>query len=133
MGLIAGQDRPPMILPRQGLKVSRSMAIARMVLATTSASAPASSAARATSGRSPVFGVNFTQSGNDVAARRWRTTDSVEEARIANALPSSSILGHEMLASIAATPARVNSLARRAKSSAVGADMLTTSGGLSLA
>ena len=94
-----------MILPRQGLNVCRSIAIARMVLATTTASAPACSAARATSGRSPVFGVSLTHSGSVVAARNWRTTVSVEAALMAKALPSSSILGQEILASIAATPA----------------------------
>ena len=77
-----------------------------------------------------MFGVSLTHSGSVVAARNWRTTVSVEAALIAKALPSSSILGQEMLASIAATPGRVNSAARLAKSSAVGAEMLTTSGGL---
>ena len=46
-------------------------------MATTSASAPAASAACATSAMSPVFGVSFTHSGNDVAARSARTTASV--------------------------------------------------------
>ena len=76
-----------------------------------------------------MFGVSLTQSGSGVAARNCRTTASVEAARIANALPSSSMFGHEMLASIAEIPGRVNSAARCAKSSAVGAEMLTTNGG----
>jgi hypothetical protein len=124
----AGQ--PPMTLPRHGLKVCRSIAIDRMVLATTTASAPAASAARATSAMSPVLGVSLTQSGSDVARRSCRTTFSVEAARIAKALPSSSIFGQEMLASIAATPGTLSSAARLAKPSAVGAEMLTTSGGV---
>ena len=58
-----------MTLPSRGLKVCRSIDIARIVLATTSASAPAASHACATSAMSPVFGVSFTQSGSAVAAR----------------------------------------------------------------
>ena len=129
IGLIAGPESPPMMLPRHGLKVFRSIAIDRIVFATTTASAPAASAARATSGISPVLGVSFTQSGRLVALRSARVTLSVASACMANALPSSSMFGHEMFASIAATPGSVSSDARLAKPSAVGAEMLTTSGG----
>ena len=92
------------------------------------ASAPAASAARATSGMSPVFGVSLTQSGSAVASRSALVTFSVASARMANALPSSSMFGQEMFASIAATPGSDSSAARLAKPSAVGAEMLTTSG-----
>src|ERR1700756_2445757 len=104
-----------MILPKHGLKVFRSIAIDRNVLATTTASAPAPSAAFATSAMSPVFGVSLTHNGSLVAAR------------IANALPSSSMFGQEILASIAETPGNDNSDARLANPSAVGAEILTTS------
>ena len=94
------------------------------------ASAPSSCAARATLAISPVLGVSLTHSGSEVEARSAFTTAAVERACIANALPSSSMLGHEMLASMAATPStRDSSAASRAKPSFDGAEILTTSGG----
>ena len=51
----------------RGLNVSVSIAIARYVLATVSASAPASSAARAKSAMSVTFGESFTMSGRRTA------------------------------------------------------------------
>ena len=51
-------------------------------------------------------------------------------ANMAKALPSASMFGHEMLASIAATPGTLISAARVAKSSAVGAEIETTRGGV---
>src|SRR5581483_10868174 len=128
IGLIAGPESPPMMLPRQGLNVFTSIAIDRMVLATTTASAPSASAARATSGMLPVFGVSLTHSGSLVAVRSSRVTCSVAGTLMAKALPSSSMFGQEMFASIAATPGIESSRARLAKPSAVGAEMLTTSG-----
>ncbi len=110
------------------MKLSRSIASDRMVLATTTASAPAVSAARATSGTPPVFGVSLTQSGSFVALRSSRVTASVDSARIAKALPSSAMLRQETLASIAAMPGIESSAARLAKPSAVGAKIEATSG-----
>src|SRR5487761_296284 len=128
-GLTAGPERPPVTLPRRGRKVPTSIDIARIVLATTTASAPFATAARATSAISPVFGVSLTQRGNFVAARKRATTPAVACGVMAKARPSSSRLGHEILASIAATPATVISAAKLANPSAVGAEMLATSGG----
>ena len=56
-GRTGGPESPPITLPRRGLRVSVSIAMARKVLATTSASAPASSAARAISAMSVTLGV----------------------------------------------------------------------------
>ena len=53
---------------------------------------------------------------------------AVERARMAKALPSSSMFGQEMLASIAATPGTSSRAAPSAKASPDGADRLTTSG-----
>ena len=49
---------------------------------------------------------------------------------MAKARPSSSMLGQEMLASIAATPGTLIAAASSANPSTVGAEMLTTSGGV---
>ena len=128
MGRIAGPDRPPVMLPSLGRWLSISTAMARKVLATTSASAPAASAARAISAMSVTLGDSFTQRGREVRRRIAATARSVEATSLAKALPSSSRLGQEMLASIAATPGRLTSSASSAKPATVGAEMLTTSG-----
>ena len=52
----------------------------------------------------------------------------MDSARIANARPSASMFGQEMLASIAATPGTLTAAARLANPSAVGAEIDTTSG-----
>ncbi len=59
IGRIAGPLRPPMPLVSFGRRVSTSMAIARNVLTSDTASAPASSAARANEATSVTFGVSF--------------------------------------------------------------------------
>jgi hypothetical protein len=77
---------------------------------------------------SPVLGVSLTQRGSPVALRKADVTRSVDSGVIAKAFPSSSMFGQEMFASIAATSGTETALARLAKPSAVGAEMLTTSG-----
>ncbi len=64
-----GPDKPPNLLPMAGRNVSVSILSPRMVLATTSASAPARSAACATVTMSPALGDSFTQMGLAVVAR----------------------------------------------------------------
>ncbi len=59
---------------RIGLRVSTSMAIARNVLTSEMASAPASSAARAKVAGLVTFGVSFGMTGSDVALRTALTT-----------------------------------------------------------
>ena len=77
IGLTAGPDMPPVLKPSDGRKLSVSMRIARIVLATVSASAPASSAARAMPTTSPAFGDSLTITGRSVAARMARTVSPV--------------------------------------------------------
>src|SRR3546814_4389622 len=67
--------------------------------------------------------VNLTKSDRLVAARTSRVALSIASARIAQALPSSSMLGQAMLASLAAMPARTNSAVRLATPSAVSAEI----------
>ena len=74
IGRMAGPLSPPMPFDRIGLRVSTSMAIARNVLTSEMASAPASSAARAKLGRAVTFGVSFGISGRCVAFRTALTT-----------------------------------------------------------
>ena len=128
IGRIAGPDRPPVTLPSFGRWLSISTAMARKVLATTSASAPAASAARPISAMSVTLGDSFAQIGSDVRRRIAATARSVDWTSLAKAWPSASRLGQEILTSIAATPGRLTSSARLAKPATVGADMLTTSG-----
>src|SRR3990172_11289565 len=110
------------------MRVLTSIAIPRRVLATTTASAPASSAARAIAAISPVFGVSFAHSGSAVRARMAAIAATVSRTDMANAMPSASRFGQEMLASIAATPGTESSAQACPNSSAVSADTLTTSG-----
>jgi hypothetical protein len=107
--------------------------IARIVLATTSASAPPASAAAATSGISPVLGVSLAQSGRSVAARSFCITCRVVCGRMAKARPSSSRLGQEILTSMAATPGTVTLRQSSANSSGVFAEIDTISGAVNAA
>ena len=68
-GLIAGPLSPPTMFESLGLRVWTSMAIARKVFTSDTASAPASSAARAKEATSVTFGVSFGMSGSGVARR----------------------------------------------------------------
>ena len=64
IGRIAGPLRPPTTFDSFGRRVSTSIAIARNVLTSDTASAPASSAARANEATSVTFGVSFGMSGS---------------------------------------------------------------------
>jgi hypothetical protein len=66
MGRIAGPLNPPTMFESFGRRVSTSMAIARNVLTSDTASAPASSAARANDATSVTFGVSFGITGRRV-------------------------------------------------------------------
>ena len=87
-----------------GRRVSTSMAIARNVLTSEIASAPASSAARANAAGLVTFGVSLGITGRCVALRTALTTSCVPSRLQPNWMPPSLMLGHEMLSSIAATP-----------------------------
>ncbi len=82
MGLIAGPDSPAVMLEMRGWRVSASMAMATKVFTSEMASAPASSAARATSGMLVTLGDSFTINGR--VASFFDGADHVEQhARIA--------------------------------------------------
>ena len=72
IGRIAGPLSPPTMFESFGRRVSTSMAIARNVLTSDTASAPASSAALAIALMSVTFGVSFGMTGSRVAARTAR-------------------------------------------------------------
>ena len=86
------------------MRVSTSIAIARNVLTSEIASAPASSDARANDATSVTFGVSFGISGSDVTLRTPLTTSYVPVRLQPNWMPPSLMFGHEMLSSIAPTP-----------------------------
>ena len=77
IGRIAGPLRPPSTLVIFGRRVSTSIAIARNVLTSDTASAPASSAARANDATSVTFGVSFGMTGRCVAFFTALTTSKV--------------------------------------------------------
>ena len=104
IGRIAGPLRPPSTLVSFGRRVSTSMAIARNVLTSDTASAPASSAARANDATSVTFGVSFGMIGSVVTLRTAATTSCVPCRLQPNWMPPSLMFGHEMFSSIAATP-----------------------------
>ena len=87
-----------------GRRVSTSMAIARNVLTSDTASAPASSAARANDATSVTFGVSLGISGSRVALRTAATTSCAAGRLQPNWMPPSLMFGHEMFSSMAATP-----------------------------
>src|SRR5580700_6335164 len=69
MGLTPGPEMPPYLLPIAGRKVSMLILSPRMVLETTSASAPAASAALAIATTSPALGDSLHHTGLRVALR----------------------------------------------------------------
>ncbi len=87
-----------------GRRVSTSIAIARNVLTSDTASAPASSAAFAMALMSVTLGVSFGMTGSRVAARTAATTSAVPCRLHPNVMPPSLMFGHEMFSSSAATP-----------------------------
>ena len=109
MGRMAGPLRPPSTLLIFGRRVSTSMAIARKVLTSDTASAPASSAAFANDATSVTLGVSFGITGRLVALRTALTTSKVPCKLQPNWMPPSLMLGHEMLSSMAATPSASDS------------------------
>ena len=78
--------------------------MARNVLTSDTASAPASSAARANEATSVTLGVSLGMTGRCVALRTAVTTRAVPTRLQPNWMPPSLMLGQEMLSSMAATP-----------------------------
>src|ERR1043166_7635104 len=101
---MAGPLSPPTTLEIFGRRVSTSMTIARNVLTSDTASAPASSAARANDAMSVTFGVSFGNIGSRVTLRTALTTSKVPPRLHPNVMPPSLMFGQEMFSSRAATP-----------------------------
>ena len=101
---MAGPLRPPITLLSTGRRVSTSMAIARNVFTSETASAPASSAARANADTLVTLGVSFGISGRRVALRTALTTSNVPCRLQPNWIPPSLMFGHEIFSSMAPTP-----------------------------
>ncbi len=130
MGLMAGPLRPPITFGELRRRVSTSIAIARNVLTSDTASAPASSAARANDATSVTFGVSFGMIGSRVAFRTAVTTPYVPGRLQPNWMPPSLMLGQEMFSSIAATPSASDRMRETSTySSIVAPQTLTTTVG----
>ena len=102
----AGQAAGPAAEPRRA-RPRRMRGMARRVLISDTASAPAASAASATRATSAVFGVSFTISG---LAVRGRTSASIAPSSAGSAPMSSPVFtfGQETFSSIAATSSRAS-------------------------
>ena len=87
-----------------GRRDSTSMTIARKVFTSETASAPASSDARANEATSVTFGVSFGMIGSRVTLRTALTTSNVPVRLQPKVMPPSLMFGQEMFSSIAATP-----------------------------
>ena len=104
IGRIAGPLRPPTMFESFGRRVSTSMAIARNVFTSDTASAPASSAALANDATSVTFGVSFGITGSRVTFLTALTTSKVPCKLQPNVMPPSLMFGQEMFSSSACTP-----------------------------
>ena len=101
IGRIAGPLSPPTMFVSFGRRVWTSIAIARNVLTSEMASAPASSAARANDATSVTFGVSFGITGRRVTLRTALTTSCVPGRLQPNLMPPSLMFGQEMFSSSA--------------------------------
>ncbi len=127
IGRMAGPLRPPTMFDRFGRRVSTSMAIARKVLTSDTASAPASSAALAMDATSVTFGVSFGMTGRCVTFFTAPTTSTVPCRLQPKVMPPSLMFGQEMFSSRACTPSASERMrASSTYSSSVLPQMLTT-------
>src|SRR5258708_35502436 len=101
IGLMPGPESPPNLLPIAGRKLLTSILRPRMVFDTTSASAPAASAALAMATTSPALGESLHQIGLSVVLRGRVMTLYVCSSCSAEVPPFGSRLGHELLTSSA--------------------------------
>ena len=93
---MAGPLNPPKTLPSLGRRVSRSTAMARMVLMSERASAPPSSAARAISTMSATLGDSLAMSGRRQRDLAAATIARVASGNMAGQAPFCLTLGQEM-------------------------------------
>ena len=108
-GFMAGPDKPPLMLPSRGRRLAMSIVMPFRVLIRDMASAPASATAMATSAILPVFGVNLTNTGREVAALTAAVTLEAGSGSLPNSAPPPLMLGELMFTSIALTPATPSS------------------------
>ena len=101
-GLIAGPERPPVMLASTGRRFLRSIAMPIRVLISDSASAPASTQACAMATMSVTLGESLTISGFLVTARQALTTLAAHAGSVPKTIPPCLTLGHEMFISSAA-------------------------------
>src|SRR5664279_215498 len=99
MGLMAGPDNPAVTLEILGRRVSASIAIATKVFTSEMASAPASSAARATSGMLVTLGDNFTIKGRVAIFFTALTTSYSMRGSLPKVMPPHFVLGQDTLSS----------------------------------
>ena len=99
IGLMAGPDSPAVTLEMRGLRVSASIAMATKVLTSEMASAPASSAARATSGMLVTLGESFTMSGRVAIFFTALTTSNSILGSLPKLIPPHLVLGQETFSS----------------------------------
>ena len=126
IGRIAGPLSPPTMFVSFGRRVCTSIAIARNVLTSEMASAPASSAALAKDATSVTFGVSLGITGRRVTLRTALTTSCVPGRLQPNWMPPSLMFGQEMFSSIACTPSASDRMrATSTYSSSVVPQMLT--------
>src|SRR5215469_15856209 len=123
IGLMAGPDSPPVSPARCGRIVSVSTTMPSRVLIIESPSAPADTHAFAMATMSVTSGDSFANTGRSYLAwpRTASMTDAESSGLAANMRPRCSTFGHEMLTSIAVTPAASDT---RAASSAYSATVL---------
>ena len=104
IGRMAGPLKPPTMFDSFGRRVSTSMAIARKVLTSDTASAPASSAALAIDATSVTFGVSLGITGRCVTFFTADTTSNVPCRLQPKVMPPSLMFGQEMFTSRPCTP-----------------------------
>jgi hypothetical protein len=103
-GRMAGPDKPPVPKARRGRRASTSTTRPSRVLMQDTASAPASSEARANTAMSATFGESLGMTGSRVAFRTAETTSEVIRGSPPKAIPPFFTFGQEMLISTPATP-----------------------------
>src|SRR3989339_243978 len=134
IGLMAGPERPPVMLPSFGLWVLVSMAMPQRVLIKEITSAPAFSASLAIKAMSVTLGDNLTITGRLVAFLTVATNSLVALGSKQKSIPPLDTLGQEMLTSIPLTNGSLfNILVSSSNSLADSPAMLTITGVLYLA
>ncbi len=104
IGLIAGPERPPVMLAMRGRRVSTSIASDTKVLTSEIASAPPSSATRPINPMSVTFGESFTISGRRAAALHRATSSHNCGGSVPKTMPPWLVFGQLAFSSYIAMP-----------------------------